>query len=221
MKYEINEFNIDVKGNTFKCRPWTSREERSFLSVKNGNTKLANVAKLLIFPNMEFKPMTLSEFEYLMLRHRILSVGDEVELNVTCSCGQRLEFEKPINDLIHFSAPKLDKQTISSEDIEVELRRIPSKELLLKVLEVDDEDERTYIEFLASIASITYKGETNSTFVFEDLEEFFDSLPSSIFRSLLGQFYSLKGHLQLFTEVSCVLCGNKFDAVFKDIQSFL
>ena len=92
---------------------------------------------------------------------------------------------------------------------------------MLKVLEIADEDERTYYEFLASISSITYKGETNKTFLLEELEEFFDSIPAFMFRKILTEFFQIKGHLELFCEVSCPLCQSKFDAVFKDIQSFL
>lgn len=221
MKYDITDFNIDIKGNNIKCRPWTSKEERAFLSSKSENTKLKTAAQMLVLPNIEFKPMTLSEFEYLLLQHRKLSVGSNVSLSVNCNCGQRLEFEKSIDDLTHFIAPKIENKKITVDDIEIELRRIPSKDLLLKVLEIADEDERTYYEFLASISSITYKGETNKTFLLEELEEFFDSIPAFMFRKILTEFFQIKGHLELFCEVSCPLCQSKFDAVFKDIQSFL
>lgn len=221
MKYDITDFNIDIKGNIIKCRPWTSKEERAFLGSKNENTKIKTAAQMLVFPNIEFKPMTISEFEYLLLQHRKLSIGNEVSLSVNCNCGQRLEFEKSIDDLTHFIAPKIENKKITVDDVEIELRRIPSKELLLKVLESEDSDERTFYEFLASIASITYKGETNKTFLLEDLEEFFDSLPSSMFRKIISEFFKIKGHLELFCEVSCPLCQSRFDAVFKDVQSFL
>ena len=221
MKYEISDFNVDIKGNIIKCRPWTSREERAFLSNKTQDAKLKAAAQMLVLPNIDFKPMTVAEFEYLLLQHRKLSIGSEVSLSVNCNCGQRIDFDKSVDDLVHFIAPKIDGKKIVSEDVELELRRIPTKEMLLRVLDADDEEDRTFYEFLGSIASITYKGETNKTFLFEELEEFFDSVPSAMFRKLIADFFEIKGHLQLYCEVTCPVCQNKFDAVFRDIPSFL
>lgn len=221
MRYEVDDFEVDLKGNKIKCRPWTSKQERNYLSAKNSETGLKSAAKMLIFPNIEFKPITIAEFNYLVIQHRKISVGSEVSLSVDCNCGQHLEFEKSVDELTHYLEPNIDNKKIIVDDIEIKLRKIPSKELLLKVLEVTDEDERIFYELLSSIEEITYKGETKKTFLFEELEEFFDTLPSSLFRKILSEFFKVKGHIELFCEVTCPLCQNKFNAIFKDIPSFL
>lgn len=224
MKYEIEDFLVDVGNLKIKCRPWTSKEERMYLTRNNDEEKsenLKNVAKMLILPNIEFQPITLSEFKFLVLSLRSLSVDTKASLNVSCSCGQFIEFDSLIKDLTHFKESEIDGKVIKSGNLELELRRIPTKELLLKVLETDDELEQKFNEFLACIKSITYKGEKNSVFTFEELKEFFDGVPSNIFNDLFSEFYKVKGHLQLFQEVTCPVCRKKFDAVFRDIDNFL
>lgn len=225
MKYKINDFAIDLKGREVKGRPWTSKEERAYLSNKGEDDSdyrtLKSLTQMLVLPNIEYVPMTLSELYYVILQLRKLSIGSEVSLNVTCSCGQKIEFDKDLDDLAHFAAPELENKKIKSEDVEITLRRIPTKELLLKVLSAENEEDLGFFEFLACIKSITYKGETDSTFTFQDLEEFFDSVPSKMFRDLYEEFFKLKGHIQLFCEVKCLVCGKVFDAVFRDLLSFL
>lgn len=224
MKYETKSFEIDLKGNIIPYRAWTSKEERLYLTNKGQGSDFALLSKMLVLPNIEYKPMTLAEYEYLIFELRRMSVASEVGLNVRCpKCDMFIEFERDMLDLLHFVAPTLDNKEISHDDISINLRKIPSKDLLLRVVSQETTEQRVFFEFLACIKSITYKGETLETFSFEEIEEFFDDMPSFVFKKLFNQFLELKGYIHLFTEVTCPHphCLHKFDAVFKNVDDFL
>ena len=255
MLYNIGDQSIRVGEQDIKVRLWTSKEERAFLSQKSESTSAAEVVKTMILPNIEYKPMTLDEFKYLMFKLRGLSVSPEVAFSYTCNgemrvdtetgervqadderlkdeefkkklliqpCKSRVDSSCSIEDAVEFTPSTLkDGDIIEQDDIKVTLRKIPTKELLLKVLNEEKEEDQKYYEFLACIKEVNYAGETLSSFTFEEVREFFDSVPSFIFKKLYRQFYDIKGNIKFSISDSCPLCGSKNRVLFDDILEFL
>ena len=68
MKYELQDFKINVSNLEIKCRPWTSLEERKYISNKSESTTIEDLVRNMILPNIEYQPMTLDEFKYLAFK---------------------------------------------------------------------------------------------------------------------------------------------------------
>ena len=223
MKYDISDFELKVGDLDIKCRPWTSLEERKFISIKNDNTSFIDLAKNMILPNIEYKPMTLDEFKYLSFKMRALSVNPELDFNYLCSgetgCQRTISKTTELEDLLHLEPSKLNQeQTIEYKDIKIEFRKIVSKELLLKVLEEKDLTEQKYLEFLACIKSVTYKDQEFKSFTFEEIKEFFDSVEVSKFKKLYYEFFKIKGHLEVYTESTCPICKKTTRVTFDSVD---
>ena len=223
MIYELDDFELKISKNLkIFARPWSSLDERKFLSQHLENsTKMDGIFRILMLPNLEFKPMTIPEFQVLFLEMRKLSVGADISLNVTCECGQFLEFDKNLDELIHFIEPDFSTPTIDSNGVIVKLRRIPTAELFKKILAQDNEEDKIYYEFLASIESVTYKNKETRHFTFDELLEFFNTAPSKVTNELLKKFFKIRGYLSLWCETTCPVCQRQFNTTFKDIVDFL
>ena len=225
MKYTLEDFTIQFSDLEIKCKPWTSLEERKYLSVKTENSNIADLARAMIFPNIEFKPMTVDEFKYLAFKLRALSVNPSLTFNYKCSgCNRTMDQESYLDDLLHLQDSKLSSDVIISEgDISVTLRRIPTSELLLKVLSENDITEQKYLEFLASIKTVKYKDEEYTSFTFEELKTFFDDVPAKIFNNLYTKFFDVKGHLRVYTKCTCGICQKSTTVTFDnvDVMDFL
>ena len=74
--------------------------------------------------------------------------------------------------------------------------------------------EQKYLEFLASIKKVKYKNETHETFTFDELKEFFDSVPSNVFQPLYTKFFDIKGHLRVFKKCICPICKKETIVTF-------
>ena len=219
MKYELQDFKINVSNLEIKCRPWTSLEERKYISNKSESTTIEDLVRNMILPNIEYQPMTLDEFKYLAFKMRALSVNPALSFNYQCDgkngCQRTLDQEADLDDLLHLQESSLqEEKTIQENDIEVTLRRIPTKELMLKVLAEKDPAEQKYLEFLASIKKVKYKNETHETFTFDELKEFFDSVSSSVFQPLYTKFFDIKGHLRVFKKCICPICKKETIVTF-------
>ena len=87
MIYELDDFELKISKNLkIFARPWSSLDERKFLSQHlEDSTKMDGIFRILMYPNLEFKPMTIPEFQVLFLEMRKLSVGADISV-------QRLAF---------------------------------------------------------------------------------------------------------------------------------
>ena len=54
MKYELQDFKINVSNLEIKCRPWTSLEERKYISNKSESTTIEDLVRNMILPNIEY-----------------------------------------------------------------------------------------------------------------------------------------------------------------------
>lgn len=225
MKYEIGDFNIEVGNKSVPCKLWTSLDERKWLTLKSEQATLADFANTLIFPNMKYQPLTYAEFVYVCLKMRAISSSSVFSSSYKCSnsaCERRIDFDMNINDVIQFVPPKIESETIiESKDVRLTIQRIPTKELMLKVLAQEDEQTQRYFEFYASIKSFTYKGKTNDQFTFNEIQEFVDSLRIDIFQDLFSQFYDLMGTIELTIIRKCLICQTDTKVVFQKVSDFL
>lgn len=225
MKYEIGDFEIDLGRRKINCKLWTSLDERKWLSVKNDNSTLLDFANSLIFPNIEWKPMTFSEFVFVCVSLRALSSSGTFTSSYVCpgqDCQRRIEFDTNLNDLLQYNEPTMDDELIlTADDVELTIQRIPTIELMKRVLKQTTEQEQKYFEFYASIKSFTYKGKTNNAFTFDEIKEFVDSLPFNIFQSLYFDFFESAGNVELGLMRKCLICGTGTKVVFQKVSDFL
>ena len=225
MKYEIGDFEIDLGKRKINCKLWTSLDERKWLSVKNENSTLLEFANSLIFPNIEWKPMTFSEFVFVCISLRTLSSSGTFTSSYICpgkDCERRIEFDTNLNNLLQFNEPKMeDEVVLSAGDVELTIHRIPTIELMKRVLKQESEQEQKYFEFYASIKSFTYKGKVNEMFTFDEVKEFIDSLPFNIFQSLYFDFFEQVGNIELSLMRKCLICGTETKVVFQKVSDFL
>lgn len=249
MKYNIGDFKVSIGNDEVKVKLWTSRDERSWLSQKTEDSTFADMCSALIFPNIEYKPMTLDEFKYLIVKLREKSVSNSINFSYMCDgtlrfkigengmekvdekdvdentivqpCNNKVESDIQIEDLVNFMPSTIKNNIIKAADVEIKIQKIPTKDLMLKVLNEKTLEDQKYFEFLACVKEVKYGKETYNAFTFDEIKEFFDSVPSSIFNELYEQFFEIKGYLKFFTVNTCPVCGQKNRVIFDNVLDFL
>jgi len=213
-----------IGGKEIHFKPWNTKNEKEFLIAVESDEDITDsmLYELLVKPCIKEQDIVLDEYEQklLMIEMRKKSIGSTFPLSYKCSnCKNLNEIEVELDDIIKYNEPKYDEVTV--EDITISFG-VPRTEKLIKRLdEVDTKVEKTFYNFLIHINYIIIDGVKEDTFSFEELKDYIESLPTSIFDEFYEKYSAMSPNLRFELDQYCMFCNEKNQINLEGIPNFL
>lgn len=223
MKFDLPVYTetLPSTGKLIEYRPFTSKEEKNFLlstQTKKSQDIVNAVYRLVdICTNGKASEMTYYDVEYMYLKARGKSLGEEVELVGTCDeCETQTPFAVHIDDVK--VTGKVGSTKIKIDEIGVGLELFHPGIKSVTVLENTEEDDED--RFLAeSIKKIWTDDEVFDDMTFADRLEFIEGLTPKN-KKLLSQYMSDMPLVNLSGKFTCSGCGKNHNVVLVGLDNF-
>jgi len=225
LKYEPNYNHSAIIGDkTIYFKPWTTKNEKDYLLAIDSKDNIDNTLlfNMLIKPCLKDKnlSLTLNEQKMLMIEIRKKSIGETFSLNFTCKkCKNVNQIDIELDKIIKYKPDNFKSVTI--DNMVFEFKNSPSENLKARLDNCENSIEYSFIELLIHISSIEINGEIEDTFTFNELTEFIEDLPSSVFDKLFKEFKDMNGSLEFELKSHCMICNEENDLNISSIPNFL
>jgi hypothetical protein len=214
-------YEIDLGSKKITFRKWKVKDRKKFIelmSIHGDDIAESEVAKALVY-NCIDKPdiaLTQDELKYILFQIRKESLGDTFNFTYVCEeCETRNKKELLLSEVITFTKSKYS--TINVDDIEIEMGEIISKEYYDKaVSECKVLNEIFLVDFLYHIK----KFNSNDTFTFAELLEYFGDLDIDVMDKIFDLWEEQKSKMNNIYTVSCEKCGHDEKYKFDEIPEF-
>lgn len=231
-KLELPSYPITtpVSEAAFRVRPYTNREERTLMILKESNTEATLVdaiAQLVESCSIDMpKPareLPLADLLWTFIRIRSYSIGEISELNYRCTketggkkCGGPIHYELNLNDIEVINNEKLQDIDLGS-GVKLRLRYYTANDILN-----DPDDKREDAEVLYDMVECIYTSDEVNEKKDIPLEEFVDwyqDIPRTK-QVEIEKFLAHMPMLQVKLKLKCPKCGNESELVLDSITDF-
>jgi len=226
---ENYNYSVEINNKKIYFRPWNTLDEKNYLlnisSRDDENVPIDDLWNILIIPCIKDKNIELNEIEkkYLMIKMREISIGDDIEIRYICNhdnCKTVNEINININDVLEYKNNNF--QTIKYDEIEITFNEPKTQNLKNRLKEYEiNTFNYNFINFLIHIESYKYNDILYEHFSFEELKQFFESVPSKIYNKLYKEFTNMLGKISFNIETKCITCGNTNIIETENIPNFL
>jgi hypothetical protein len=196
------ELEIPSNGKTIKYRPFVVKEEKLLLlALESGDDKQIEEAtktllKGCIQSRVKLEDLALFDLEYIFLQIRAVSVGEVVEMMLTCEDDGETQVRYNLNlTEVKVEKPEGHSNKIMLSDTMGVIMKYPSFEEFVKVSIIGKDTSSEVIEIMAKCIDQIFDSEdvydssttSKKEFVqfienltnkqFEDVQEFFEGMP--------------------------------------------
>ncbi len=198
------ELVLPSSGKKIKYRPFLVREEKILImALETEDTKQITQAVIdilsscIITKGIVLEKLATFDIEYLFLNVRSKSVGEQVELNVTCPDDEKTSVPVTIDiDSIKIKKDKNHKDTIKLDDSLSLKLKYPSMEQFIssnfESAEETGNEIKTTLDMITSCIDMIYSEEESwnaSESTKKELEDFIDQLNTKQFK-LIEDFFA-------------------------------
>tara|TARA_B100000927_G_scaffold200183_1_gene162025 strand:+ start:116 stop:832 length:717 start_codon:yes stop_codon:yes gene_type:complete len=225
------ELTLPSSNKKIKYRPFLVKEEKILIiAMETQDTKqIANavkdvIAKCILSKGIKVEKLSTFDIEYLFLNVRGKSVGEQIEVMVTCPDDGKTQVPKSINiDSIKVKKDRNHKSDIKLDD-EFTLRmKYPSLNEFIKTnFSVDNMNVDDTFDLIASCIDQVYSEDeswNSSECTAEELTEFVEQLNSSQFKQV-ENFFSTMPKLSHKVKVKNPNTGVESDVILEGLQNF-
>ena len=199
------ELVLPSSGRKIKYRPFLVREEKILImALESEDVKQITNAVIEILNNCvltrgtKIERMSTFDIEYLFLNVRSKSVGETIDVNITCPDDNKTSVQMTIDlDTIKIKKDKTHKDTIKLDDSLSMKMKYPSMDQFIESnfdTSTQCDDIKTTLNMIISCIDTIYTEEeswsgTDSSK--KELEEFIESLNSKQFKSIENFFTTM------------------------------
>jgi hypothetical protein len=224
-KYSLK---VPSTGQTIEYRPFLVKEEKILmLAQESGKPEDVTQAMLDIIHACTFgaiDPQKLASFdlEYIFVKLRTKSVGEDVEVGLKCdSCGALNHVSINLEQIGMIGETKLPKKIMLTDSIGIVPKYISIKDVEAITANQDDKGKSLIMTIAASIASIF--DENNVYDMTEASYDEIDTFISSLNRQQLAKIEELIQNSPKFEKdvtFACISCNHENSHKLSGIQSF-
>jgi len=233
--YSDHKLSFDIGTKTIKFRPWTTKDEKEYLMYikdidSDGNQIQTDKLEEQIF-ELLLKPclkdpniiLTIEEKRILLIEMRKISIGDTINIQSVCTnpeCSSVNQYEINFDEIVEFKPFKGGE--VKVEDIVITFGDVKTENLIKRVQDAPNKIEKIFNDLLVHITAINIAG-NDEKFSFEELKDFIDSLPSSMYSEISNKYSEMKSTFYLKgVSRSCVICDTETFINFSEgIPDFL
>ena len=199
------ELVLPSSGRKIRYRPFLVREEKILImALESEDVKQITNAVIEILNNCvltrgtKIEKMSTFDIEYLFLNVRSKSVGETIDVNITCPDDNKTSVQMTIDlDTIKIKKDKTHKDTIKLDDSLSMKMKYPSMDQFIESnfdTSTQGDDIKTTLNMIISCIDTIYTEEeswsgTDSSK--KELEEFIESLNSKQFKSIENFFTTM------------------------------
>jgi len=216
-----------------KYRPFLVKEEKILLTALEAGTEnelpaaIKQIINNCIQTKLDVDNLSTFDIEYLFLRLRAKSVGEEVTIGLKpYPCGQNdgKLCEKTTEVKINLEEVKVTKNEKHTNKIMLDdkigvIMDYPNSSSLEKI---EGDNFTVGMNLIKSSIKMIFTAEQTherDSFNDEDLNEFLDSLNSDQFQSI-RQFFDTMPKLSHTVKYTCSTCGEKKETILEGLSSF-
>ena len=216
-----------------KYRPFLVKEEKLLLTALEGGTgnempsAIKQIINNCVQTELDVDNLSTFDIEYLFLRLRAKSVGEEVTIGLKpYPCGQNdgKLCEKTTEVKINLEEVKVTKNEKHTNKIMLDdkigvVMDYPNSSSLEKI---EGDNFTVGMNLIKSSIKMIFTAEQTherDSFNDEDLNEFLDSLNSDQFQSI-RQFFDTMPKLSHTVKYTCSTCGEKKETILEGLSSF-
>ena len=228
--YPTYELELPSTGKTIKYRPFLVKEEKVLLMALESKDEkqvigaVKDLIKNCVISRIKVEQLPSFDLEYVFLKIRAASIGEIVNLNVTCLDDNKTEVEAQINinDVEVFKPEGHDKKVMLSESSGI-IMKYPSMKQFIdrEFLQKDMNTEEVY-DFIADSIDQIFDDEEvydSSTTSKKEFRTFVDGLTTKQFESI-QQFYLTCPKLSHTFKVVNPNTGKESEYTIEGLQSF-
>lgn len=229
------ELTLPSNRKKVKYRPFLVREEKILvLAMESGDQKQISdaiveiLSECLLTKNIDVKKLPTFDIEYLFLHVRSKSVGETVEVNITCPDDGKTSVEMAINiDDIKVKRSKNHDSTIRLDDQYSMRMKYPSLDQFIEnnfdfEMAAPNESVSAAMSMLSSCIDLIYDEEESwdaSESTKEELDEFIDQLNTKQFQKV-EEFFRTMPKLSHTLKVTNPQTGVESEVVLEGLASF-
>jgi hypothetical protein len=222
------ELELPISKKTISYRPFLVKEEKVLLmALESQNRKqimnaMNDIVDACTFGEIKSKDLPVAELEYIFLKLRSKSVGENSHIGVKCqSCNESNELDINLDDI------KLDTTDIAStkimltDTIGVIMKYPNTTDVTRSIDEKKSDVENTYAVIAACLDKIfdtenTYDVASQSK---QEVQDFIESLNKQQFDKI-KQFFEKLPKLKHNVVFKCCKCGKDNDIILEGTESF-
>ena len=227
------ELELPSTGKKIRYRPFLVREEKILImALESEDMKQITSAIVQILNDciltrgVKIKELSTFDIEYLFLNIRAKSVGESVEVNVTCPDDGETSVQMEIDiDTIKVQKDKNHKNIIKLDDtLSMKLKYPSLDQFVENNFEYNDEtnDVNKSMTMIASCIEMVYDSEESwnaSDCTKKELEEFIEQLNSKQFKEI-EEFFTTMPKLSHTIKVKNPKTGVESEVVLEGLASF-
>ena len=223
------ELELPSTGEKIKYRPFLVKEQKILMMAQEGSDEneiaeaMGNLVNDYTFGKIDAKVSPMFDIEYIFLKVRGKSVGDKIELNVTCPDDEKTSAPVTIDidDIqVHMLEDHTNEVNISS-DIKVVLR-YPILSDMKNVKASSNSVDRVFNVLNSFITSIHFGDDVyNKVDLTEkDINEFVDQFTSEQFDTMV-KFFDTMPKMRHIVKVTNPKTKVTSEVVLEGLESFL
>ena len=227
------ELVLPSTGKKLKYRPFLVREEKILImALESENVKQITEAVMeilescILSKNFKLNDLATFDLEYLFLNVRSKSVGETVEISVTCPDDNKTTVSMSIDlDSIKVVKDKKHKTTVKLDDnLSLKLKYPSVVQFIENNFEANEEssDIKTTLSMITSCIDMIYNDEeswSGSESTKKELEEFVEQLNSKQFK-LIEDFFTTMPKLTHTVKVKNPQTEVESDVVLEGLAAF-
>jgi len=230
----IYSMELPMSKQKIKIRPFLVKEEKMLLTAMAGKEPqeisdiIIQIIQNCTFEKVDVKSLPLLDLEYVLIRLRAYSKGEDFELNVKCKavvdgkiCNHLSTYTENINDIVVDTSKIINSSIKLSDTVGIKLQ--PPKANLIATLskanQVSDVTANTLVECIESIWEgdvVNYAKDQSR----EDMETFVDQLTSPQLEEVKKYIDSLP-NIEIVVAHKCEKCGNEETLRVRGLYDFL
>lgn len=224
MEVPTYELVLPSTNKKIKFRPFLVKEHKILMTLKESEIEeIARVVRELInnctFGKLKVETLPHFDVEYIFLNLRAKSIGEVLNLLITCNCGNEVPVQANLNQT---KVIKDDNHTskIRINNMIIELN-YPTFQQMMEIYEFADDVDKLFKIISSNLKYITKDDETYnaSEYTIEEKEEFLLSLSKEQF-SHLEKFYQTMPKIIQTIEGDCEACGTHNKVTLEGLQNF-
>jgi hypothetical protein len=222
------ELDLPVSKKKISYRPFLVKEEKILLMALESQDQkqimraMHDIIDTCTYNEVKAKELPVSELEYLFLKIRSKSVGENSHIGVKCkSCEASNEMDINLDEIKLDVSDSIDNKIMLTDSVGVIMKYPTSDDVLRTIDSKKSEIENIYAVITASLDKIFDKESVHdvSTQAKQDVDDFVNSLNQQQF-SKIKAFFDKLPKLKHNVKFQCEKCGTDNDLVLEGMESF-
>lgn len=225
-KLDTPTFELTLPSNNkkIKFRPFLVKEHKILLTMSEAeNEEVSRIIRELVdvctFNKLKVDDLPHFDIEYIFMNLRAKSIGEMVDVNINCECGNKIPTQFNIEEVKVEKSNEHTSKIMLTDSVGIEMR-YPTIDEVIGVFATND-NKKVVELIIKNIKSIFTADEVWDTKeqTREELEEFVFSLTKKQFEQLEEFFVTAPKVVQVI-EADCSKCGKHNSVRLEGLQNF-